>query len=52
MKLVAFNYHTHNVLWLDLLQTKEGMELIYQHKEGNHHITDYFIKTLTFLLSK
>jgi hypothetical protein len=47
-----FNEHTHTLFYLDAVQVKEGIELIFEHKEGNRNITEYFIKTFTFLLGK
>lgn len=52
IRINFFNEHTHTLLSADISQTKDGLDLAYEHKEGNRKITEYFVKTLAFLLSK
>ena len=44
--------HTHSCLHADINGRKEGFEISYEHISGNKDITDYFMRTLVFLLSK
>ena len=52
MKLSAYHRHTHTELHLNITQTREGVDIAYKHFEGNKNISEYFIKTLAFLLRK
>lgn len=52
IRLSAYHRHTHTEVHLNLVQTKDGIDILYRHYEGNSNITDYFIKTLIFLISK
>ena len=52
IRLSAYHRNTHTEVHINLNQTREGVELLYKHYEGNKHISDYFIRTLAFLLRK
>ena len=52
MKLSAYHKHTHTQIHIDIVESREGVIIEYEHEEGNINITNYFIKTLTFLLGK
>lgn len=52
IRVSLFNQHTHTILNMDLIQTKDGIDILYEHKEGSRQITEYFIKTFVFLLMK
>lgn len=52
IRLDLFNEHTHTLIAMDISQSKEGVEVAYEHREGNRKITEYFVKTFSFLLSK
>jgi hypothetical protein len=51
-KISLFNEHTHTLFYLDLIQAQNGIDLVYEHKEGSKFITEYFIKTFAFLIGK
>ena len=44
--------HTNSCLYADISGKQEGFEISYEHISGNKDITEYFMKTLVFLLSK
>lgn len=52
IKMSLFHKQTHTVTFLDISQNKDSIELAYENAEGSLAITDYYIKTLVFLLSK
>lgn len=52
VKVTLYHEHTYTLFFLDANPTKDGLELIIEHKEGNRNITEYFSKTFSFLLSK
>lgn len=52
MNLSLYHQQTHTLLHMDIEQTRDGLALLYEHIEGNNLITEYFIKTFVFLLSK
>jgi hypothetical protein len=52
MNLSLYHKQTHTLLHLNIEQTRDGLALLYEHIDGNKLITEYFIKTFAFLLSK
>lgn len=47
-----FHKQTHTTTFLDVRQFKDQIEISYENIEGSIALTEYYIKTLTFLLSK
>ena len=52
INLSLYHRQTHTVLHQNIEQTKDGLTLLYEHIEGNNLITEYFITTFAFLISK